>query len=76
MPTRKQPPAARARSGWVSEDARSTVQFKIRCAPELAERARRVAEARGRTLAEVLESGVRREEEDLETERDLKTRYG
>lgn len=48
----------RPRSGWVSEDDRSTVQFKIRCSPELAAQARAVAKKRGMTLADVLAAGV------------------
>ena len=48
----------RHRSGWVPEDARHTVQFKIRCSPGLAEEARMVAKKRGVTLADVLAAGV------------------
>lgn len=51
-------PTPRARSGWVSDDDRHTVPIKIRCSPELAERARRAAKGNGMTLGELLLLGV------------------
>lgn len=50
--------ASRKRSGWVSEEQRGTERLRIRCSPELAERARRMASRHDRTLAEILEAGV------------------
>lgn len=58
MATKKGKVAPRPRSGWVPEDARHTVQLKVRCSPELAERARMVTKKKGVTLADVLEAGV------------------
>jgi hypothetical protein len=49
----------------VSDDDRHTVPLKIRCSPELAERARAVAKAKGITLAGILERGVAAVEVEL-----------
>jgi len=59
MPARKRTPERRSRSGsHVPNSLRRTERLEIRCAPELAERARAVAEANGLTLAQVLCAGV------------------
>lgn len=46
-----------SRSGWVPEDARHTVRVVVRCAPDLAERARALL-SDNLTLADLLRLGV------------------
>lgn len=61
MPTTRRNP--RPPSNGVQEWQRHTTRLVVRCSPELAERARRAAEGRQVTLAEVLEVGVNRLED-------------
>lgn len=59
MPSPKHTPERKSRSGsHVPNSLRGTVRLEIRCAPDLAERAREVAEVAGLTLAQVLCAGV------------------
>jgi hypothetical protein len=52
------PKGPRPRSGWVPEDARHTVRLVVRCSPELAAEARKLATP-PTTLADVLAAGVK-----------------
>lgn len=60
MPATKTTPERKAsRSGsHVPNSLRGTARIEIRCSEELRERAREVAQRRGLTLADVLETGV------------------
>lgn len=59
MPSPKPTPERKSRSGsYVPNDMRGTVRVEVRCSSEQAERARRVAKASGRTLAQVLDLGA------------------
>jgi len=66
MATCKRTPERKSRSGsYVPDELRgsrggATERVVVRCSPELAERARRVAKSSGLTLADVLEAGAER----------------
>lgn len=59
MPSPKTIPEQKSRSGsHVPNSLRGSARLEIRCSEELRDRAREVAERRGKTLAQVLEAGV------------------
>lgn len=57
---------AARRTQNIPEHQRHTKAIKIRCAPPLWERVKRVSEEKGRTYAEMLEAGVDATENEKE----------